>query len=445
MNTQIKTRLAPSPTGNLHIGTARTALFNFLFAKKMGGKFIIRVEDTDRVRSKKEYEDDIIDGLKWLGISSDEPIARQTDRLDVYNKYIELMLKNKCAYEKDGAVWFSLESYKDSVIKYHDLVMGDLSFAKDQFHDFVIRKSDGIPLYMFAATVDDHDMNITHVIRGADHINSTPQQIMIYKSLGFELPEFGHIPLILNADKSKMSKRKNPVSVTADFQAKGYLPEAMTNFMALLGWNPKSEREFFTLAELTKEFDIKNVNKASAVFDIKKLNYFNNHYINQKSDEEIFDLLIQNSKVKSQNNKSKLKIGEDKKLLEKIIHVIKPRLNTLGEFGELTSYFFELPKYDPKLLIFKKSTLDITKKGLLAAYSLLLTPSNKDWESQQKLNDALSKVVADNILTNGDVFWPVRVALSGMDRSPSPIEMLWVLGKDESIKRIKKAIGSLNT
>lgn len=430
-NIIIKTRLAPSPTGPLHIGTARTALFNFLFAKKMGGKFIIRLEDTDRVRSKKEYEDDIINGLKKLGINSDEPIARQTERLDIYNKYIDQLIKSKHAYKKDGAVWFSLDSYPKNIIKYQDLIMGNIEFRKEQFNDFVIRKSDGIPLYMFAATIDDHDMFLTHVIRGADHINSTPQQIMIYESLGFDLPQFGHIPLILNADRSKMSKRKNPVSITTDFLNKGYLPEAIVNYMALLGWNPKNEREFFTIDELVKEFDIKNVNKSGAVFDIKKLNYFNNHYINQKTDEEIFDLINKKSKIKNKNDKLKCK---------KIIKILKPRLNTLDEFGELTSYFFKLPKYDPKLLIFKKSDLESTRDGLTIAYGLLLKAKESIWNDQSKLNELLLQVATANKLTNGDVFWPVRVALSGMEKSSSPVEILWVLGKEESINRIQKAI-----
>ncbi len=456
--TKVITRIAPSPTGSLHIGTARTALFNFLFAKHYNGRFLLRIEDTDPVRSKKEYEKDITEGLSWLGLDWDAKTQNekrkakninskfktentnyyhQSERLGVYQKYIKKLLDKDAAYKKDNAIWFKLDSYPDDIIKYHDLIMGDLEFKKDTFNDFVLIKSDGVPLYMFAAVIDDYEMGITHIIRGDDHINSTPQQIMLYKVLGFNLPKFAHIPLILNKDRTKMSKRKNPVSVGKDFRDQGYLPQALVNYMALLGWNPKDEREFFTLKELEKEFDLKNVNKSGAIFDIGKLNYFNNHYLQQLSNDKLLQFIMQNEKRKTKNNNAKLK---NKEFILRIISVVKNRMNTLLDFDQLSHYFFKLPNYKSDLLIFKKSNKEKTFRGLHTTYSILHTTNSSRWNKINDLNNILLEVVKNESLSNGDVFWPVRVALSGQEKSPSPPELLWALGKKESLNRINIAI-----
>lgn len=438
------TRFAPSPTGLFHFGSARTALFNYLFAKKNHGKFILRIEDTDPARSEEEYTKDIFDGMKWLSLKEDGEITYQSQRKAIYQKYIEQLLEKQLAYKKDGAIWFDLLKCqelitKKDIIEYQDLILGKISFKIDQFHDFVLIKSDGLPLYMFAATVDDHDMGVTHIIRGADHVNSTPQQIMLYQALGFEVPQFGHMPLILNTDKSKMSKRKNPVSVTHDFKDNGYLSEAMTNYIALLGWSPKNNQEFFSLQELEKIFDIKNVNKSPAVFDINKLNYFNNYYIRNTSN----NLLLEKIKTLGKYNK-KIDLENNQEIIKKIIEIIKPRMLKLTDFDELSHFFFQLPDYDASMLIFKKSDKETTKLGLTKALEQISEAQANDWEQIDALNELLLKIVNSNQLANGDVFWPTRVALSGMDKSPSPTEMLWVLGKNESIKRIQLAIAKLN-
>jgi len=439
--TNIITRIAPSPTGLFHIGTARTALFNFLFARKNNGKFIFRIEDTDSKRSKKEYVEDIISGLQWLGLVWDGEIFYQSKRQEIYQKWISELITKQLAYKKDGAIWFNWKlATKDiSKIKYHDLIKGDIEFDTAQFNDFVLIKKDGIPLYMFAAVIDDHEMKISHVIRGDDHINSTPQQIILYKSLGWPTPEFAHMPLILNQDKSKMSKRKDPVSVTEDFHHTGYLPEAMINFMALLGWNPKNNQEFFLLQELIQKFDLAKVNKSPAIFDLLKLNYFNNHYLKTKKNSDILKNLLE-----TKNSKFIAKLIDNHDFAEKIIDLAKTRMNNLQEFDTLTNYIFKLPDYDKNLLIFKKSSAKTTLKGLqLAAHSLQLA-NQFQWTKIEKLNDILLATVQENNLSNGDVFWPVRVALSGLEKSFSPVELLWILGKNETITRLKLAIKKLN-
>ncbi|PIZ00737.1 glutamate--tRNA ligase, partial [bacterium (Candidatus Howlettbacteria) CG_4_10_14_0_8_um_filter_40_9] len=422
---KIRTRIAPSPTGKFHIGTARTALFNYLFAKKNSGDFLLRFEDTDRERSTKKFEDDIREGMKWLGMDWDEEY-KQMDRLDIYKKYAEELIKKEISYEKDGAIWLKIP--KDKKIKFKDLIRDEIEFDMKEFNDFVIVKSDGIPTFYFSNVIDDFDMKISHVIRGEDHITNTPKQILIAEALGFALPIYAHIPLILNPDKSKLSKRKNPVAVT-DYKDKGYLPEAIINFLALLGWNPGDEREYFPLDELIKNFSLERVQKSPAVFDIEKLNNINSHYIKVLSLDRLTVEINKSSKEAKKSNPE---------FLAKIISLTQERLRHFSEFDELTDYFFEEKDYDPKILIFKKSDKDKTIKGLTLSKDIL-EKTEKEWGSVEKLNELLAKVVAENDLDNGDVFWPVRVALSGLEKSPSPTELLWALGKEESLKRLGEA------
>lgn len=438
-NKKIVTRIAPSPTGLFHIGTARTALFNYLFTKKNNGKFILRIEDTDSKRSKKEYEEDIVSGLKWLGLKWDGEIFYQSKRKEIYNKYIEQLLKEKKAYKKDGATWYNLSSYPKNYIEYKDLVLGKMKFEKSNFNDFVLIKSDGIPLYMFAAVVDDHEMGMTHIIRGDDHVNSTPQQIMLYESLGFEIPNFAHIPMILNSDRTKMSKRKNPVSVSRDFRDKGYLPEAMINYISLLGWNPKNNEEFFSLNDLLENFDLSKVNKSGAIFNIEKLNYFNNHYIRSYSNEEILEKIVALT-----NDKLVGEVKNDKDKFIRIVEIVKERMNNLSEFHDLSYFIFQLPEYKKEILIFKKSDKEKTLQGLTSVYNTLQMSKDDIWDDRNLLNETMLEIVKANDLSNGDVFWPIRAALSGLEKSPSPTDLLWILGKDESLTRIKHAIDKLS-
>mgnify|MGYP001563603721 FL=1 len=325
--TGIRVRIAPSPTGPLHIGTARTALFNYLFSRRYGGQFIMRIEDTDLERSDAKYEEDILEGLSWLGIAWDEGPYRQSERIEIYRKYIEKLLaedkafycfhsvreleeeKQKlmegkkpvlhlCEYRTMGAGGRTApkDGKSDSIVRFktpagkkitwHDAIRGDLSFESDLVGDFSIAKRVDVPLYNFAVVVDDCTMEISHVIRGEDHISNTPKQLLLIEALGFPVPQYAHLPLILGSDRSKLSKRHGATSV-AEYRAQGYLPEALFNFMALLGWNPGGTEEIFSKEELAKEFSLERVQKSGAVFDIKKLDWMNGEYIRKKSPSEL--------------------------------------------------------------------------------------------------------------------------------------------------------------
>ena len=330
----IRTRLAPSPTGFLHIGTARTALINYLVAKQNGGYFVLRIEDTDLQRSESRFEDDIVAGLKWLGIHWDEGIEvggdfapyRQSERLETYKKYIKELLKQGRVYhcfcseeeleekrqkmlaEKKPAIYsgkcalLGAEEVQErinngersvlrfrvpsKVVKFDDLVKGKIEFDTSLLGDITIAKDENTPLYNFAVVVDDHEMNINFVIRGEDHISNTPKQILIQEALGFSVPAYAHLPLVLGPDKRKMSKRDGATSLI-EYKKDGYLPEAVVNFLVLLGWNPGDDREVFSLDELIKEFDIKKFQRSGAIFNIKKLDWFNAYYIKQKSIDRV--------------------------------------------------------------------------------------------------------------------------------------------------------------
>jgi glutamyl-tRNA synthetase len=275
---KVVVRMAPSPTGNFHVGGARTALYNFLFARKNDGKFILRIEDTDKERSKKEFEDDIFESLKWLGLEHDESY-RQSERGEVYKSYIERMLKDNSAYESpDKVIRFKNPNKK---IRFNDLIRGEIEFDTTELQDFVIAKNVNKPLYHLAVVVDDFESGITHVIRGEDHISNTPRQILIQEAIKAPRPIYAHLPLILAPDRSKLSKRKHGESVSLDYyRDKGYSPAAIINYLALLGWNPGTEQEIFTLEELIKVFDLSRVHKGGAIFDEKKLAWVNRKHFN---------------------------------------------------------------------------------------------------------------------------------------------------------------------
>lgn len=472
---KVVTRFAPSPTGTPHIGNIRSALFNYLFAKHNGGKFYVRIEDTDQKRFLKASEKYIFESLDWLGINDDGGF-HQSERLKLYQEKANELLKMGVAY-KCFCDYKRLEKLKAKQIKekiaprydrrclnltpgrvkeleknavpfvirfkvpanigisWKDLIRDKVSIQSNEIDDFILLKSDGWPTYHLANIIDDHAMVITHVIRGEEWIPSTPKHLLLYEAFGWKHPEFAHIPLILGADKVKLSKRHGGAGIL-DYKRAGYLPEAMINFLALLGWNPKTTDEFFTMDELIKKFDIKDVQSAPAVFDIEKLNWFNGNYIRQIGDRELAGIIKKDypeAKITKLSN------------FEKIVAVEKTRLTTLVDITKGTEYFVKLLKYAPKLLVFKKSTKEATQKGLKAVLEALEGISEKDWgeTSTEGFESVLKKAVEDNGLSNGDVFWPVRVALSGLEKSPSPAELLWVFGKEEPLKRIKKAIGLL--
>lgn len=459
----VRVRIAPSPTGYLHIGTARTALFNWLFAKQNGGKFILRIEDTDLERSEEKYEKDIIESLKWLGLDWDEGPIKQTDRLEVYEKYLNQMLDKGQAYycfcskeqlEEERQAMLAqgfaakysgrcrsltaeqakekMKSESSHVIRlkvpetkitFTDIIRGDITFDSALMGDIVIAKDPRVPLYNFAVVVDDEDMKISHVIRGEDHIANTPKQILIQRALEFSQPEYGHIPLILNADRSKMSKRFSATSI-AEYREKGYLPETMVNFMALLGWHPQDDKEIFTAEELVKEFDINRIQKAGAIFNVDKLDWLNAQYI-KKLDIKVLAKLL-GVKATEQN----LKIVEN----------TKERLKKLSDFKELAGFFVEVADYKPELLIWKNSSKEKTLANLKEAEQILSAVISDDF-LKNKLEKALMSLAEAK--GKGDVLWPLRVALSGLEKSPGPFEIMEVIGKKETLARVAEAIKKL--
>jgi len=485
---KIRVRIAPSPTGALHIGTARSALFNYLFAKKNKGKFILRIEDTDKERSELRWTQDIIDGLKWLGIEWDEgpDIAgnfgpyKQSQRNNLYEKYLKKLLdENKayhcfctseeledkrqeqmsrglapkydgtCAHLSKEIIKKNLAEKKPSVIrfrvenkkvKFNDLIRGDVEFDTVLMGDIIIAKNFETPLYNFTAVVDDFEMQISHVIRGEDHISNTPKQILIQEALDLPHPEYGHLPLILAPDRSKMSKRFGAVSVT-EYKNQGYLPEALINFMALLGWNPGTEKEMFTLAQLSKEFSIEKVQKAGAIFNIQRLDFLNGFYIREKPVEKLTELCAPYLKeagllVQGQVTQNKL---------QEIIEVSKTRMKRLSDIIELSDFFFQDKlKYDKNLLGWQKMGDSEIKDSLMFSEKIL--SEIKKWDLKNLETEMFSASEKFNLEKNypeknkGYMLWPLRVALSGKQSSPSPFEIADILGREKTIKRIKEAI-----
>lgn len=481
---EIRTRIAPSPTGPLHLGTARVALFNWLFAKKYSGTFILRIEDTDSGRSTEESEMDITDGLSWLGLGWDEGPEtpdrygpyKQSQRAEIYKKYADFLVHEKKAYwcyctieeleterktqeAAHQAPKYSgkcrnltskqIEKYKTEgrkpalrfiidqgeVVKFKDLIHGDMEFDPKLFGDIVVVKSDGTPTFMFAGVIDDAEMKITHVIRGDDHLTNTPRQILLANALNLPLPEYAHLPMILNEDRTKLSKRHNPVSINKDFREEGYLPEAMINFMVLLGWSPAQAKtdEIYELQDLITEFDLDEVSKSPAVFDRKKLDFFNGYYIRKMPLGELAKRCL------PYMVKANLVQKEDEKLL-KAVALVQERMKKLSEVVELTDFFYKKPRYEAELLICKGSTKEKTFKGLQESYAVLEKETDYSRDSIEGLLRALA---AKLNLSAGEILWPIRVALSGKPASPGTFELLEAFTKEESLERIKTAIDML--
>ncbi|MFA5270408.1 MAG: glutamate--tRNA ligase [Patescibacteria group bacterium] len=428
MRRQVRVRFAPSPTGALHIGSARTALFNYLFAKKNKGTLILRIEDTDKERSQKVFEKDIKANLKWLGLKWDEEYY-QSKRTTLYKKHLQQLLKKDLAYKQAGAVYFRTPTTGKIVV--NDIIRGKVEFDAKDVDDFVIQKSDGGFVFHFVNVVDDWDMKITHVIRGEDHLSNTPKHILLFQALNAPIPEYAHIPLILNEDRSKMSKRTGDVNF-ADYVAKGYLPEALINFLVQLGWSDPKGREFFSLKELITAFDLSRVQKAGAVFDLKYLNHISHHYLAALSPAAYYKIA-----------KPYIPFKGTEAYHKKVLSLLQDRAEYLAQLTELMSYFYKTSDYDKNLLVFKKSSPEQTITGLNSAIRVLSKLSDKSW-TKKKLQQVLDTTAAVDSLMPGDIFWPVRVALSGLSGSPSPVELLDVLGKEESIKRLELALKKLD-
>ena len=460
-NNKIRTRIAPSPTGPFHVGNARTALFNFLFTKKHGGRIYLRIEDTDKERSRKEYENDIIASLKWLGLGWDGGIIRQSERGDIYNKHLGKLLDEGqafycfhpaeesektlpslahiCDHKHLTAADLESRHLKEGIIRlknpggaisWPDIVRGEVLFEAELLGDISLAKDLDTPLYNFAVVADDHEMGITHVIRGEDHISNTPKQILIQRALVFDPPQYAHVPLILGSDRSKLSKRHGATSVS-EYREQGYLPEAVINFLVLLGWHPQDNQEIFSLEELIDKFDLSRVQKGGAIFNVDKLDSTNQHYIKSLSVENLADLL------KPYLNEFNPTANQ----LSKIAKHFQDRLKKLSDIKELAGYIFELPDYEARLLCWKNTSLQETLENLELIKRKLEGLNERQFDIDYLTTELMPLV---NEKGRGEVLWPLRVAISGLDKSLGPFELMEILGKDETLSRLNLAIDRLS-
>lgn len=498
---KIKVRFSPSSTSNMHIGTVRMALFNYLYAKQHDGKIIMRMEDTDREHSKKEFSDDILDGLKWLGLVWDEGPFYQAQRGEIYKRYLQkLLYEDKayycfCSHEeleaqkqyqmsrseppvysgkcagipkvevlnlvskgKQFVIRFRAESKK---IKFNDLVRGDMEFDTALIGDFVIAKDIDTPLYNFTAVVDDFEMEVTHVIRGEDHISNTSRQILIQKALDFPRPIYAHLPIIMGTDRSKLSKRHGAVSIT-EYRRQGYLPQALLNFAAFLGWNPGTEKEIYSMKELLKDFSMDKVQKGGAIFNPARLDYLNSVYIRQELPKELVKLcvpyfieagfIVEEPGIGEKVYKNR-QTGEriEPVFLNKVVLYQQPRLKKLSEVSESSGFFFaDKLDYEKDLLKWRESSVKDTVAALDELMNVLLKIEAGDW-AQENLEQAVLPRIAEFNLSRGFaekdrgyLLWPLRVSLCGQKMSIGPFEMADILGRDKSLKRLAAAKEIIN-
>ncbi|HIU64653.1 MAG TPA: glutamate--tRNA ligase [Candidatus Avacidaminococcus intestinavium] len=483
---EVRVRFAPSPTGYLHIGGARTALFNWLFAKSHAGKLVLRIEDTDTERLKEDSVTQILQSLKWLGLAWDEgpevggnygPYF-QSERKELYRKEIDRLLAEGKAYycfctpeelaeerekqrlnkqpfrygrtcrdrSSDEVAKLLAEGHPYSVrikipisgkITVHDMIHGDVTFDLEQFDDFVIMKSNGMPTYNFAVVVDDHSMKISHVLRAEEHLSNTPKQIMLYEACGYELPSFGHMPMILAPDRSKLSKRHGATSVE-EFREQGYLPEAIVNYLTLLGWAPGNDKEIFTLDETCQEFDFSKMSKKAAVYDTKKLTWLNGQYLSLLPAEKVavaakpFFLhagLIDEDWLQQNND-----------YFLQLIDVVRVRVKTLTEIVDASDYFFhEVTVYEEKGInkYFKDNASSLLEQCVAAISQLSVF-------SIEELEAVYNNIASENGLALGKLIHPSRLALTGRTVSPGLFDVMILLGKDKVIARMNQAIDYIN-
>lgn len=503
-----RVRFAPSPTGYLHIGGLRTALYCFLYAKKYKGDYFLRIEDTDQKRFVPGAIEKLLESLKWAGLMHSEGVFVdekgnvtekgefgpyiQSKRLEIYQKYIHQLVKEGkayycfCtperldtlravqekaklapAYDKLCLKTYSREEAEEKIksgekyvirfdvleageTEFEDAVRGKMKFANKNLDDYVLLKSDGYPTYHLAHVVDDHLMKTTLVIRAEEWLPSAPKHILLFKAFGWEPPQYAHLSTILNKDtKKKLSKRDGDVSVE-DFKNRGYLPEAVVNFIALLGWNPKTEQEIFSLEELAEQFDVAKLNKAGAIFDLEKLDWMNGLYIRGKEIKELADMCrsylakyedklpgdyleIASSAIRRRGGNQEL----TDEYLERIVIVERERMKKLSDIAENTEFYFDAPVYDPKILRWKDMGDDDLQKSLNKSLDMFSVIENGDW-TLENIKDKL--MAAADPKNRGELLWPLRVSLTGKEKSPSPWEVAWVIGKEESIKRVSNAI-----
>lgn len=422
----IRVRFAPSPTGYLHLGSARTALFNWLYARNKGGKLILRIEDTDKERSKKEYLDEILEDLKWMGLDWDEGPLFQSERIDIYKKAAEGILEKGLAYKEGEAIIYKVEN--GQIIKIDDLVHGEIQFNTDEIKDQVLIKSDGFAAYNFACVVDDADLGITHIIRGDDHISNTPKQIMLYEALGLKKPLFVHMPLMMGKDGAKLSKRHGGIAVS-EYKKEGFLPEALSNYLLLLGWSPKESKEIVSLKDVIKDFNIKDIHKVQARFDIDKLRWINGEHIKTKPAKELFKYIKERLKKEGYAEKD---LKED--YILKIIDLYKTRFKTFNEFVSLTACFFKDDyRVEEKA---KKNLEDNDTKKLLKEFASSL--KSLEEFNADKIEEVCRKISDEKGIKAAKLIHPIRAAISGLTVGAGLFEMIELLGKDKVISRLEK-------
>ncbi len=440
---KVITRIAPSPTGHLHIGTARTALYNYLFAKKHGGTFIVRSEDTDRARSTAAFEKEILDGLAWLQINADA-FYRQSERGHIYRSFLEKLIANDTAYlskeESKNTPGTFVEVVrlrnKNKMLTFRDEVRGDITFDTTELGDFVIARSLDDALYHFAVVVDDFEMGVTHVIRGEDHISNTPRHILIQEAIGAPRPIYAHLPLILAPDRSKLSKRHGAVALY-EYQAQGFLPEAINNYLALLGWNPGTEQEIFTRNELIEAFDLNKIQKSGAIFNVEKLRWFNHEFLQKKDDLFFISALTDGIRHATHNPTYDIAAY----MIPNVARLARERCAVLSDIatdiaaGEY-AFMYQTPDPTATSLKWKKdaSPQDALPRLQEIQHLLEEAPESNDATVIKTLLFPYAEKVG-----KGEVLWPLRMALSGREKSPDPFSLIAILGKAESIARIKKA------
>jgi len=423
----IRVRFAPSPTGYLHIGSARTALFNWLYARHCGGTLLLRIEDTDRARSEQRFLDEIMADLKWLGIDWDEEPIYQSKRFDVYRQAAEGLLTAGKVYREGEAYIFKVE--KGRTITFADMIHGEVSVNTDDIKDQVLIKSDGSPAYNFCCVVDDAHLKITHIIRGDDHLSNTPKQILFYEALGFQAPKFGHMPLIMGQDGAKLSKRHGGTAVE-EYKREGFLPEALVNYLLLLGWSPGGDREIIPIGVAVKAFDINDMKGVQAKFDLQKLRWMNGEYIAARKNEELLPLI----KRQMAGAGAAAKVSDE--LLLKVIGLYRVRIKTLSEFAPMTDYFFS-DDYSVEEKGVEKHLKGPDSKTILRDFVAKL--ENVKSFSHTAAEEACRTLAEEKKLKAGQIIHPARVAISGKTTGAGLFEMMEVLGKEKVIERLRKA------
>ncbi|MBI4234781.1 glutamate--tRNA ligase [Candidatus Peregrinibacteria bacterium] len=478
----IKTRFAPSPTGYLHVGGLRTALYAYLFARKNNGKFILRIEDTDQARLVQGATENLIKTLQYFDLNFDEGPYIQSERSAIYQEHVRILIEKgtayrcfctrerleemrdkqvqnkqatmydrKCLYLSESEIKAHLDQKTPfvirqkipyEVIRFKDLIRDNVQFHGKTIDDQVLMKSDNLPTYHLANVVDDHLMGITHVIRGEEWLPSTPKHIALYQAFGWTPPQFAHLPLLLNADKSKLSKRQGDVSVE-NYIEKGYLKEAILNFVAFLGWHPGAgeEEEIFTLDELKQIFDLKNVHKAGAVFNLEKLDWYSWRWQKRKYEEDPRERSEKLKELCEKYTSDKYK-KETQKYQKALLTVEEKILKDPKQTDSYIEFYFHLPAYDKQLLTHEKMGVDLSQARESLTKSAQVLAEIADW-NEENLKKTLTALVTAMGIKNGQLFWPLRAALTGLIQSPGVFEVPYVLGKEESLKRISLALAKL--